>query len=167
MNDTLTHLTAAAASTLAGGAPKAPRARSEQPPGEPREGSDPAGRAPNRPGWRILVVEDDILIQMVMGETLVSMGHEVCAVAATEEEAVQAALRSRPYLMIVDWHLGPGSGLAAVRQILRTRAIPHIFVSGDVLGVDQLSPGAVALQKPFQEPELARAIARAMSRSGT
>lgn len=111
------------------------------------------------------MVEDDALLQMLMGETLTAMGHEVCALAATETEAVEAASRSHPDLMIVDWHLRPGSGLAAVRTILGIRAIPYIFVSGDVLAADQLSPGAVVLQKPYQEPDLARAIARAMSRS--
>jgi len=127
--------------------------------------SDSAGSAPSAAGLRILVVEDDALLQMLMGETLTAMGHEVCALAATETEAVEAASRSHPDLMIVDWHLRPGSGLAAVRTILGIRAIPYIFVSGDVLAADQLSPGAVVLQKPYQEPDLARAIARAMSRS--
>jgi CheY-like chemotaxis protein len=115
------------------------------------------------PGLRILVVEDDALIQMLMGETLVSMGHEVCAVAATEAEAVEAATQSQPDLMIVDSHLESGSGLAAVRRILQARAIPHIYVSGDALAAELLDPGAVTLQKPYQELDLARAIARAMA----
>ena len=112
------------------------------------------------------MVEDDALIQMLMVETLVSMGHEVCAVVATETEAVEAALGSCPDLMIVDKHLTSGSGLAAVRKIRQTRAIPYILVSGDVLTADLLEPGAVALQKPYQEPDLARAIARAMTLPG-
>jgi len=44
--------------------------------------------APQGAGLRILVVEDDALLQMLMCETLTCMGHEVCAVAATEAEAV-------------------------------------------------------------------------------
>ena len=121
--------------------------------------------APQGAGLRILVVEDDALLQMLMCETLTGMGHEVCAVAATEAEAVAAAARSLPDLMIVDSRLETGSGLEAVRQILLARAIPHVFVSGDALAADLLGPGAVALQKPYQERDLARAIALAMAGS--
>jgi len=121
--------------------------------------------APQGAGLRILVVEDDALLQMLMCETLTCMGHEVCAVAATEAEAVAAAARSLPDLMIVDSRLETGSGLEAVRQILLAQAIPHVFVSGDALAADLLGPGAVALQKPYQERDLARAIALAMAGS--
>jgi hypothetical protein len=50
---------------------------------------------------------------------------------------------------------------AAVAQILRTRFLPHIFMTGDVyrLGVD---PGAIVLQKPYALNQLKRAIVRAM-----
>lgn len=115
---------------------------------------------------RILVVEDDAVIQMLLCETLVAMGHEVCATAAAEWEAVAAAERTRPDLLIVDHHLGEGSGRAAVREILRKRAVPHIFVSGDnavAVGASRLT---VTLQKPYQEHELKRAIAAAMEGSG-
>ncbi len=37
---------------------------------------------------RILVVEDDALIAMVLGELLTAMGHEVCDTAATQADAV-------------------------------------------------------------------------------
>jgi CheY-like chemotaxis protein len=115
---------------------------------------------------RILVVEDDAVIQMLLCETLTAMGHEVCAAAATEWEAVAAAERTRPDLLIVDHHLGEGSGRAAVREILRKRAVPHIFVSGD--SAEAVVPGrlAVTLQKPYQEHELKRAIAAAMAGTG-
>ena len=109
------------------------------------------------------MVEDDALIQMLMCETLISLGHEVCAVAAAELEAVEAASRSCPDLMIVDAHLETGSGLAAVRQILLNRPIPYIFVSGDTLAAELLDPGAVTLEKPYQERDLTCAIARAMA----
>ena len=115
---------------------------------------------------RILVIEDDALIQMLVCETLVSMGHEICAAAATEAEAVEAAARSRPDLMIVDAHLAKGSGVAAVGRILAERWTPHVFVSGASLPRDSLHPRAVTLQKPFQEHDLARAMAKALAPAG-
>jgi CheY-like chemotaxis protein len=48
---------------------------------------------------RVLVVEDDALIVMLLSELLVGMGHDVCAIAGTEAEAVSAATRYDPDLM--------------------------------------------------------------------
>ena len=58
---------------------------------------------------RVLVVEDDPLIAMLLGELPAGMGHDVCAAAPTEAEAVTAATRYHPDLMIVDAGLGRGS----------------------------------------------------------
>ncbi len=110
---------------------------------------------------RILVVEDDILIGMLLAEMLEGMGHDVCAVEATEADAVTAALQYKPDLMIVDARLGDGSGVSAVEQILRTGPVPHLFVSGETSKVKALRPDAVVIQKPFLETDLARAIQRA------
>ena len=68
---------------------------------------------------RVLVIEDDALIAMLLTEMLAGMGHDVCATAATEAEAVSAATRYDPDLMIVDAGLGRGSGVSAVEEILR------------------------------------------------
>jgi FixJ family two-component response regulator len=64
--------------------------------------------------------------------------------------------------MIVDVRLGNGSGVSAVEEILRTGPVSHVFVSGDISGVQALTPGTVIIQKPYREPELARAIRRAI-----
>jgi CheY-like chemotaxis protein len=124
------------------------------------------GGAAGTPGTiaplRILLVEDDAIIAVLTAETLQSMGHEVCTVA-NEADAVSAAARERPDLLIVDAHLSEGSGLNAVRRILLNGPVPHIFVSGDVLSAEQLNPSAILLQKPFQEKDLARAISQAFA----
>lgn len=110
---------------------------------------------------RILVVEDDALLAISLEEMLIEMGHEICAVEGTEAAAVAAALQHAPDLIIVDAWLREGSGISAVEQILRARSIWHLFVSGDMRSVQQAIPGAVVLQKPFRESELASAIQRA------
>lgn len=111
---------------------------------------------------RIMVVEDEAVIAMLLAEVLADMGHEVCAIESTEENAVVAAIRCKPDLMIVDAGLAQGCGVSAVEQILRTGFIPHVFVSGDALRVQLLRPGAVVMQKPFRERDLARAMQRAL-----
>ena len=90
------------------------------------------------------------------------MGHDVCATAATEAEAVSAAIRYRPDLMIVDAGLGRGSGVSAVEEILRAGPLAHVFISGDAETVRVRKPDAVVVRKPFREAELARAIDMAL-----
>ena len=80
---------------------------------------------------RVLVIEDDALIAMLLSELLAGMGHDVCATAATEAEAVTAAAHYRPDLMIVDAGLGRGSGVSAVEEILQAGPVAHVFISGD------------------------------------
>jgi DNA-binding response OmpR family regulator len=111
---------------------------------------------------RILVVEDDAMIGMLLSEMLEEMGHEVCALERTEARAVSAAIRCRPDVMIVDARLGQGSGISAVEKICATLPVPHLFASGDVAGVKALRPDAVVIQKPFREADLARGIQRAL-----
>jgi CheY-like chemotaxis protein len=107
---------------------------------------------------RVLVVEDDALIAMLLSELLAGMGHDVCATAASEAEAVIAATRYDPDLMIVDARLGRGSGVSAVEQILRAGPVAHVFVSGDAESVWRRKPDAIVVRKPFREADLARAI---------
>jgi len=80
---------------------------------------------------RVLVIEDDAVVAMSLAELLAGMGYEVCGTAATQAEAVSAATRYGPDLMIVDAGLGRGSGVCAVEEILRTGPVAHVFISGD------------------------------------
>ena len=112
---------------------------------------------------RVLIVEDEAIIAMLLAQVIEGMGHDVCDIAVTEAEVVAAAARCRPDLMIVDAHLREGSGISAVKEILRSGVVPHVFVSGDTITVQKLSPGSVVLEKPFTEAELARAMQRALA----
>jgi CheY-like chemotaxis protein len=116
---------------------------------------------------RVLVIEDDALIAMLLANLLAGMGHDVCATAATETEAVIAAARHRPDLMIVDAGLGRGSGVSAVEEILRAGPLAHLFISGDAERVQTRRPDAVVVRKPFREADLARAIDMALAAAPT
>jgi two-component system, response regulator PdtaR len=111
---------------------------------------------------RVLVVEDDMLIGELLGELLEQLGHDVCAIESTEADAVTAAVRCKPDLMIVDVRLSNGSGVSAVEEILRAGPVSHIFVSGNITDIPTLRPGTVALQKPYRIPDLTQAIQRAI-----
>ena len=111
----------------------------------------------------ILVVEDEPMIAMLLGELLSEMGHDVCAIVGDEEGAVAAAAFHEPDLMIVDATLGRGSGLRAVDTIGLTAPIPCVYTSGDALEVRRRKPDALVLQKPYDEADLAAAIRRAIA----
>jgi two-component system, response regulator PdtaR len=104
----------------------------------------------------ILIVEDDAMISMLLAEMLGDMGYNVCAIATTEDRAVEDAARCKPGLMIVDEHLLEGSGVSAVDRILQTGPVPCVFISGAL--VRPTRPGTTMLQKPFLEEDLVRAI---------
>lgn len=116
---------------------------------------------PHIAAHRILVVEDNELVGMLLAEMLEQMGHTVCGVAATEQAAVAAAAAQLPDLIIADARLGHGSGLAAMSEILRRHDVAHIFMSGDILSLAEQRPDAVLLEKPFQQQDLERGIRRA------
>jgi DNA-binding response OmpR family regulator len=111
---------------------------------------------------RILVVEDDPMLGELLAEMLETMGHEVCGIETTEVEAVSAAFRHVPDLMIIDAWLRDGSGISAAKKACDPRFIPHFFISGDIAGIKASEPGAIAVQKPFREADLVDGIRRAL-----
>lgn len=108
----------------------------------------------------IILVEDDVLIAMDLADLLIAMGHDVCHIASTEADAVAAAMRLAPDLMIVDGNLTEGSGVSAMRQILAHRPVAHFYVSGDPVQLLRTVPDAVVLAKPFTMHALSAAITR-------
>src|ERR1700737_379251 len=99
---------------------------------------------------RTLVVDDDAIIGELLAETLEGLGHTVCAVENNVADAVAAAWRCRPDLMIVDVGLGEASGIAAVKEILRSHYAAHVFVTGNASTNLSLGPNSVLIRKPFR-----------------
>ena len=112
---------------------------------------------------RTLVVEDDAIIGELLAETLEGLGHAVCAVETNVAKALGAASHWRPDLMIVDIGLGEASGLIAVKEILRSGFVSHVFVTGSAVRGMPFCPDTVLIQKPFRVSDLERAIQRALA----
>jgi two-component system, response regulator PdtaR len=113
----------------------------------------------------VLVIEDDAMIGILLTEILEDLGYNVSAVAATEADAVAKATRHKPGLMIVDEHLREGSGSSAVSRIRLAGPVPCVFI-GDV-PAHPSRPDTRALQKPFFQADLIRAIQQVVGDSDT
>ena len=103
------------------------------------------------------------MLGMLLAGMLEAFGHSVCAVAVTEQDAVAAAELHHPDLILADANLEQGSGITAIARILDVRPAPHIFMSGNPAKLGGLGPAAVVLEKPFTEPDVRRAITRALN----
>ena len=112
---------------------------------------------------RILLVEDDIVMAMLMTMMLEEMGHEVCGTERTAKGAIGAATTDRPDLIIADVNLTGGNGIDALDQICLSGFVPHIFTSGDTRLVKELKPDAIVVEKPFTYGQMLAAIERALT----
>jgi DNA-binding NarL/FixJ family response regulator len=85
------------------------------------------GRAPTSPLTRILVVDDHSVVREGLALALEREdGMRVVGYAATGEEAVLAARRLRPDVIIMDLVMPVTNGIDATRQIIRE--LPHTHV---------------------------------------
>ena len=114
---------------------------------------------------RILIIEDDAMIAVHLGEMLEEMGHEVCGIVSTQAAAVAMAALKLPDFLIVDSWLREGSGIGAVALICTARPMPHLFVSADIAGIKAMLPNAIVIEKPFREAELEAGIRHALEQA--
>ena len=101
---------------------------------------------PAHEGRRILVVDDDEGLLLLMAETLRGEGHEV--VTAESAKAARDALEKQtPDLMVLDLKLKDGSGPALVDALQRTDVrVPFIVVTGqgdEKVAVEVMKQGAL------------------------
>lgn len=115
---------------------------------------------------RVLVIEDEFLTAMDLTLTLEELGFDVCGVAATEDEAVEAAMRQRPDLITADVRLRAGDGITAVARITASTPVPVVFISSSGAEIDRRVPSAVRVDKPFNTATVARAITAVTGQAG-
>jgi CheY-like chemotaxis protein len=109
---------------------------------------------------RVLLVEDESLIAMLLEDMLADLGCDVAAIASELAEAVALARTETIDLAIIDINLG---GVAAypVAQALRERGIPFAFVTGyGAADSDPAHRDVPVLQKPFRGEHLESIVQR-------
>ena len=103
---------------------------------------------------RILVVEDEYLIRMLLEDMLADLGYEVAAAVGTIAEASELAAKGDFNAAVFDVNLD-GQEIYPVAEILAKRGLPFVFVTG--YGENSLIDpyrNRPALQKPFQIEQL-------------
>ncbi len=110
---------------------------------------------------RILIVEDEMTIALLMEDMLLDLGHEVAGMAMRLPQALELAETAVFDIAILDVNLD-GRMSFPVADVLAARGVPFLFSTGyGAAGVDPAYSGRVVMRKPFEIKDLQSAIARA------
>jgi CheY-like chemotaxis protein len=99
---------------------------------------------------RVLVVEDELMIRMLLEDMLGELGYTVAAEAAHLDEALEATRSADFDLAILDVNLD-GQPISPVVEALVARGTPFVFATGyGERGLPEPYRGRPTLKKPFQ-----------------
>ena len=119
----------------------------------------PAGKAAKR----VLLVEDELMIRMLLEDMLGELGYTVAAEAGRVEEALQAARTADFDLAILDVNLN-GEPIAPVAEALAARGTPFVFATGyGERGLPEPYRDRPTLKKPFQIDSLKQTLQSALA----
>ena len=109
-------------------------------------------------GVKVLVVEDELLVAMLIEETLTDHGCLVIGPFTTLSTALVAAGEAQADVALLDVNLR-GERVYPVAELLEVRRIPFLLLSGyGHEAVPAEHPLWVACSKPFLPTELLRAL---------
>jgi len=116
------------------------------------------------PAKRILVVEDELMIRMLLEDMLGELGYTVAAEAARIEEALDAAKNADFDIAILDVNLN-GQPISPVADALVARGMPFVFATGyGERGLPEPYRDRPTLKKPFQMDGLKQMLQTALER---
>lgn len=124
----------------------------------------PSGRA----GARVLVVDDDPGVRLLVGRRLQQAGHRVQEAAGADEATELVDSRGAPDVVVLDVTMPEVDGfelLGQLREQVDRDDLPAVFLSGRVQPEDieaGRSLGAVYLTKPFVATALLTAVDRVL-----
>ena len=113
----------------------------------------------------VMIIEDEILIAAELEGILHRLGHTVSSIARTRKQAVRAAERNPPKLILSDVQLADGSsGLDAVRDIIQTRPIATVFITAypERLLTGLGSEPTYMVTKPFRAEQIKAVISQVL-----
>jgi PAS domain S-box-containing protein len=105
-------------------------------------------------GNRVLLVEDEILVAMMMRDILTELGFSVIGPFSRVAEAMVAAVHDEFDAGIIDINLG-GEFVYPVADVLVARKIPFVFITGyGVESIDGRFANVPIMKKPIQRQVL-------------
>lgn len=116
----------------------------------------------------VLIVEDEVLSAKYFADVVKLMGHTVCGVATTADDAIDIALTHRPDIALMDVRLkGSRDGVDAVadiREYVKRMRVIYITASTERRTLDRVRRDrpSLLLIKPVITSELTRAITSAL-----
>jgi DNA-directed RNA polymerase specialized sigma24 family protein len=113
----------------------------------------------------VLIIEDEPVIAADIEALVRELGHNISDVVATRGEAVDAARRKPPGLVLADIQLADGSsGVDAVKDILAEHDAPVIFITAfpERLLTGERPEPTFLITKPFQPETVKAAIGQAL-----
>jgi CheY-like chemotaxis protein len=109
-----------------------------------------SGTGPAEGGKRVLVVEDELMIRMLLEDMLDELGYRIAAQASRVEEALEAARTADFDVAILDVNLN-GQPISPVADALVARGRPFVFATGyGERGLPEPYRNRPILNKPFQ-----------------
>ena len=109
---------------------------------------------------KILVVEDEVLVALMISEMLNELGCVVAGSAGTVRDALALAQSSDLDGAILDLNLG-GEPVYPVAEALSSKGVPFVFLTGyGAGGIDSRFAGVPTIAKPFHPSALEDAVAR-------
>ena len=117
-------------------------------------------------GLRVLVVEDEMMVSMLIEDMLTDLGCQVVGPASRLDEAMELAATSELDCAVLDVNLG-GQPIFPLADLLRERGRPFAFATGyGDAGLREVDRGTPVLQKPFREGDLARVLGELRAKVG-
>jgi CheY-like chemotaxis protein len=112
---------------------------------------------------RILVVEDEYLIRMLLEDMLSDLGYTIAAAVGTIAEASKVAASAEFDVAILDVNVD-GQEIFPVADILASRSKPFVFVTGyGERSLPEPYRNRPTLQKPFQSDDLKKKLAAVLA----
>ena len=111
-------------------------------------------------GLRVLVVEDEMMVSMLIEDMLGDLGCTVIGPASRLDEAMALADAVELDCAVLDVNLG-GQPIFPLADLLRAKGAPFAFATGyGDAGLRDVDRGSPVLQKPFREADLARVLSQ-------
>lgn len=109
---------------------------------------------------RVLVVEDEMMIALMLEDMLSDLGHDVVGLAMRLPQALAMAREAAIDMAILDVNLD-GRLSFPVAEILAARGVPFFFATGyGSAGVEPPFKDYPVIKKPFETKDLVSAIAK-------